>query len=241
MLAQLKNCLRKELFHPTALSLFVNPFYFARKALCQEIRNLSHHVSGRVLDVGCGRKPYAPLFNCQEYVGLEIDTPENREKKVADLFYDRGRFPVEDSSFDWVVCNQVFEHVFKPDEFLSEIARVLKSKGGLLMTVPFVWDGHEQPFDFARYSSFGLKSLLEKHGFVVLEQRKTLADARILFQLLNAYIYKVTATKNPFINLIICVFLMAPFNILGQMVYWLFPKNNDLYLDNVVLAKKEKS
>ena len=241
MLAQLRNFLRKELFHPTVLSLFVNPFYFARKALWREIRYLSHHVSGRVLDVGCGRKPYEILFNCQEYVGLEIDTPENREKKVANLFYDGGCFPVEDASFDWVVCNQAFEHVFKPDKFLSEIARVLKSDGGLLMTVPFVWDEHEQPYDFARYSSFGLKSLLEIHGFIVLEQRKTLADVRILFQLLNAYIYKVTVTKNPFIDLIICLFLMAPFNILGQFLSWMLPKNKDLYLDNVVLAKKEKS
>ena len=193
------------------------------------------------MDVGCGKKPYELLFECQEYVGLEIDTPENREKKVANLFYDGECFPVKDASFDWVVCNQVFEHVFKPDEFLSEIARVLKSDGGLLMTVPFVWDEHEQPYDFARYSSFGLKSLLETHGFIVLEQRKTLADTRILFQLLNAYIYKVTATKTPFINLIICVFLMAPFNILGQLLFWMLPKNKVLYLDNIVLAKREKS
>jgi len=241
MLAAIKAFSHKELFHPTALSMLVNPFYFARKALYWEIRSLGKHVSGRVLDVGCGRKPYENLFNCEEYVGLELDTLGNRGKNVADLFYDGKYFPVEDASFEWVLCNQVLEHVFKPDEFLSEINRVLKSEGGLLMTVPFVWDEHEQPYDFARYSAFGLKSLLEKHGFIVVEQRKTLADARILFQMLNTYIYKVTATKNPFINLIICLFLIAPFNILGQTLSWILPKNKDLYLDNVVLAKKGKS
>jgi len=241
MLAAIKDFLHKELFHPTPLGFFINPFYFARKALCQEFKYLAHHISGRVLDVGCGRKPYESLFNCEEYVGLEIDTPENREKKVADLFYKGGPFPVEDGLFDWIVSTQVFEHIFNPDEFLSEIARALKPNGGLLITVPFVWDEHEQPFDFARYSSFGLKSLLEKHGFIVLEQHKTLADIRVVFQILNDYIYKVTATKSPYINLLICVLLISPFNILGQALSWLLPRNKDLYMDNVILARKIKS
>lgn len=93
-------------------------------------------------------------------------------------------------SYGGVICNQVLEHVFNPDLFLQEIFRVLKPGGKLLMTVPFVWDEHEQPWDYARYSSFGLRSLLERNGFIVDEQRKTNADARVLFQLINAYLYK---------------------------------------------------
>jgi len=38
------------------------------------------------------------------------------------------------------------------------------------MTAPFVWDEHSQPYNYARYSSFGLKFILEKHGFEILEQ-----------------------------------------------------------------------
>jgi SAM-dependent methyltransferase len=241
MFARLKSLIRKQDFNPGKFGLLVNPFYFARKALHQEIKSLACHISGRVLDVGCGSKPYESLLNCREYVGMEIDAPENREKKVADLFYKGEAFPVEDSSFDWVVSTQVFEHVFNPDAFLSEIDRVLKPGGGLLMTVPFVWDEHEQPFDFARYSSFGLKSLLERHSFAILEQRKTLTDIRVLFQLLNAYIYKVTVTRSPCINLLICVLLMSPFNVLGQALSWLLPENKDLYLDNIILARKVES
>jgi len=240
MLDNIKNFLRKELFHPTILGLFVNPFYLARKALCQEITSLGHHVSGCVLDVGCGKKPYESLFSCDEYVGLEVDTPENRERKVADLFYDGGRFPVQNASFDCVVCNQVFEHVFNPGDFLSEISRVLKPGGGLLMTVPFVWDEHEQPYDYARYSSFGLKFVVEKHGFKVVDQRKTVCDIRVIFQLINAYLYKRLLTKNPYINLLFCFLFMSPFNILGEVLYRLLPRNDDLYLDNVILARKEK-
>jgi SAM-dependent methyltransferase len=241
MITKIKNYLRKELFHPTALGLFINPFYLSRKAISQELKSLRNHISGSVLDVGCGKKPYESIFQCEQYIGIEINTPQNRIKSKADLYYDGKRFPVEDASFDWILCSQVFEHVFNPDEFLAEISRVLKSDGGVLMRVPFIWDEHEQPFDFARYSSFGLKSLIERHGFIILEQRKTLADVRVLFQMLNAYIYKITATKSSFLNVLICAFLMSPFNITAQIVYRLFPKNNDLYMDNVILAKKGRS
>ena len=58
------------------------------------------------------------------------------------------------------MCNQVLEHVFNPDDFVREIARVLKPGGALLLTVPFVWNEHEQPYDYARYSSFGLRAFL---------------------------------------------------------------------------------
>jgi SAM-dependent methyltransferase len=66
----------------------------------------------------------------------------------------------------------VLEHVFNPDDFLNEVNRVLKPSGKLLLTVPFVWDEHEQPYDYARYSSFGLRSLLEKHGFSIVKHEK---------------------------------------------------------------------
>ena len=240
MLSAIKEFLHKEMFCPTFLGIFITPFYIARKGLFKEIRSFADQVSGRVLDVGCGKKPYSGLFNYDEYVGLEIDTPENRKNKKADLFYDGKHIPAEDSSFDWIVSNQVFEHIFNPDEFLAEMYRVLKPGGGMMMTVPFVWDEHEQPCDYARYSSFGLKFVVEKHGFKVVDQRKTVCDIRVIFQLINAYLYKRLLTKNPYINLLFCFLFMSPFNILGEILYRLLPRNNDLYLDNVILVKKER-
>ncbi|RME57501.1 class I SAM-dependent methyltransferase, partial [Candidatus Parcubacteria bacterium] len=153
--------------------MFINPFYFARKGLAGHIADLADRVTGKTLDVGCGSKPYESLYASSEYIGLEYDTPENRASKEADFFYDGETFPFESASFDSVVANEVFEHVFNPDRFLDEVHRVLKSGGRLLMTMPFVWDEHEQPHDFARYSSFGIRYLLEKHGFEIVDQRKS--------------------------------------------------------------------
>lgn len=233
----LKAVFFKEQFQPGWLGLFVNPFYFARKGLYQEIKSLAPQIKGKVLDVGCGSKPYEALFQVSEYIGLELASPENQHKK-ADYFYDGAIFPFTDKTFDSVITNQVLEHVFNPDVFLSEIHRVLKDDGIVLLTVPFVWDEHEQPFDYARYSSFGLKYLLEKYQFEVIEQRKSIQDIRVIFQLLNAYLYKMTVTPNSYINLLSTLILIAPFNILGTLLANLLPRNKDLYLDNVILAKK---
>jgi len=141
------------------------------------------------------------------------------------------------NEFDSVVTNQVFEHVFNLDIFLFEVNRVLKKEGKLLMTVPFVWDEHEQPYDFAQYTSFGLKSLLEKNGFEIVEQKKTVTDFSVIFQLVNEYIYKLTV-RNDLIRQIAIILIMFPLNIAGIISSKILPSNKDLYWDNIILAKK---
>ena len=238
MLARLKTYYFRQMMHPGVLGILTNPFYFARRGLLLGIREFASQVHGRVLDVGCGNRPYEQLFDASEYVGLELDTPENRLTKTADVYYSGTVFPFEPNSFDSVVCNQVFEHIFEPEAFLREIGRVLKNQGRLLLTVPFVWDEHEQPRDFGRYSSFGLRALLSRNGFEVLELRKTVDDIRVIFQMLNAYIFKKTCVRNPYLSLLLTLILIAPFNLAGTVLSWLTPRNEDLYLDNVVLARK---
>ncbi len=234
----IKNRILIEQFRPSFLGLFTNPFYFARRGLYRNIAALACNITGRVLDVGCGQKPYARLFRSSQYIGLELDSPAARQNKKADFFYDGSAFPFKNEEFDSIVINQVMEHVFNPPQFLAEVSRVLKKGGTLLITVPFVWDEHEQPNDYARYSSFGLAFLLKNNGFEILDQRKSANDITVIFQLLNAYIYKKTITYNRWINLLATLLLMAPFNFLGLFCSVILPKNNELYLDNIVLAKK---
>jgi len=236
--ARLKAVYQQQSFFPGLPGLFINPFYFARRGLARHVRDLGQRITGITLDVGCGSKPYECLYGASEYVGLEYDTPQNRLSKKAEHFYDGETFPFEDSEFDSVVANEVFEHVFNPDRFLDEVSRVLRPGGMVLMTIPFVWDEHEQPHDFARYSSFGIRSLLERHGFEMIEQRKSMDDVRVIFQLINAYLYKKTVTRNGWVNLLVTMLLMAPFNLLGELFGVLLPRNPDLYLDNIVLARR---
>lgn len=237
MIKSVKNLVNKGQFEPSFLGIFLNPFFIARRGLLKSIKELGKEITGKTLDVGCGTKPYEKYFNCSEYIGLEIETTLNIELKKADYFYDGKRFPFGNSEFDSIVTNQVLEHVFNPDEFLYEMNRVLKMDGKLLLTVPFVWDEHEQPFDYARYSSFGLKSLLERHGFKIIQHHKSVNDFRVIAQIINAYIYKITH-KNRFVKNIATLFFMSIISIIGVMLGYLLPNNDDLYLDNIVLAQK---
>ena len=240
MLRTLKQIYIKEQFNSKILGLFINPFYFARKGLYQNVSKLITNLNGKLLDVGCGTKPYENICNVDEYIGLEIDDEGNRQHNYADVFYDGKTIPFEDKSFDSILSNQVFEHVFNPNQFLKEINRVTKVGGRFLITVPFVWDEHEQPYDYARYSSFGLKHILAENGFEIIEHRKSNNGIEVIFQLINDYLYKVIMTENVYFNLLIIILLMAPINMSGLILSKLLPRNNDLYLDNIVLAKKTK-
>jgi len=238
MKARFVTWYRSQQFDPGLLGLVVNPFFLARRSLWVAMRVLAGQLSGRLLDVGCGTKPYRSLFQVSEYTGLDIDSETNRRRGSADVLYDGTRFPFDDGRFDAVLCNQVLEHVFNPEQFVAEIRRVLAPGGRLLLSVPFVWDEHEQPWDYARYSSFGLRSLLERQGFTVLRHEKLLADASVLAQLLNAYLFRVTRTRWLLVNLMLTPLLMAPVSALGWLAGRLLPRNPDLFLDQVVIAER---
>jgi SAM-dependent methyltransferase len=238
VIENLKTRLNQLQFYPGCFGPFVNPFYLARRGLYHGIADMASGLSGRFLDVGCGQKPYKALFHSEEYIGLELDTLENRSLNFADYYYDGGRFPFDDRFFDVILCNQVLEHVFEPQNFLVEIRRVLKPGGKILLTVPFAWDEHEQPKDYARYSSFGLKYLVEAAGFNVLAQRKINSDVCALSQLVNAYLYKVLRTRHPWVNLLICAGFMAPITLIGLLLSKVLPANPDFYLDQLVLAER---
>ena len=122
----------------------------------------------RVLDVGCGTKPYAPLFAQGEYVGIDVESSGRAaHEKTADVYFDGESIPFEDGEFDAALCTEVLEHAVHPDRLVGEIQRVLRSGGRLLVTVPFIWGEHETPYDFRRFSSFGIRRLVEEAGMRV--------------------------------------------------------------------------
>jgi SAM-dependent methyltransferase len=236
-----KSFFKKQTFNPGIVGFFINPFFFARRSLYDNVKSVAQHIKGDILDVGCGQKPYKHLFDSKKYIGIEVEQEgHDHTNEDVDVFYDGVTIPFDAASFDSAITSQVLEHVFTPDAFLQEIHRILKPNGTLLLTVPFVWDEHEQPYDYARYSSFGLKFLLKKNGFEVVTHIKSLNDTRVIFQLINGYIFKKTIAlrRNPKVNLIVSFFLNAWINVLGLIFGFLLPKNNDLYLDNIVIAKK---
>ncbi len=237
----IREILENQRFYPGIIGVFVNPFFFARRELAKNIGKSSDILKGRLLDVGCGRKPYKRIFrNVTEYIGMDIENPgHDHSGEDIDVFYDGKTFPFSDHHFDSVLTNQVFEHVFNPTEFLSEINRVLKPNGHLLLTVPFIWDEHEQPFDYGRYSSFGIKHVLERHDFEILKQYKSGTGIQAVVQLINLYIYKKFYSKHRGLNFLLTGLFISPFNLFGFLLSVFNRDDSDLFLDNVVLARKK--
>ena len=238
------NYIKKKLIQfslvPNIFCIF-EPFYIARYNLRKNIESLANNISGKTLDVGCGAKQYENIFKkTSDYVGIEIETELQKKRKVADYFYDGKKIPFNNDSFDSILSFQVFEHIFEPKEFLSEITRVLKPGGHILITVPFIWDEHEKPYDFGRYSSFGIKYLFEKNNFQVIKYKKSTVGIECIFQLLMSGIEKKFFTNILFLNYLIKLFIISPINLLAIILNLIIPKNNDLFLDNVLLAKKIK-
>jgi SAM-dependent methyltransferase len=216
-----------------------DPFFLTKRALRRCVSDFSFSLRGLALDVGCGNQPYRNLLSATDYFGVEVPTASKfGSAKRADAYFDGSLLPFANGTFDIALCSQVLEHVFTPNEFLAEIHRVLKPGGHLLVTTPFIWDEHEQPFDFGRYSSFGLRHLAGQHGFVVEQATKTLADASALVQLTLAYLFKILRRLPAPLAKPLCASLSLPFNVLGLLVSVLLPANPDMYIDNVMLWRK---
>ena len=161
--------------------------------------------------------------------------------KYCDIFYDGKAFPITSCSVDKVISNQVLEHVFTQDLFISEIHRILKPGGLLLLSVPFVWDEHETPYDYIRYTSFGIRHFLINNGFEITEQLKNTSYLETVFQMLSAYVALISSGLNKYIRAPIIVFLCSVIQLIGIIASKVLSRREDFYLDNIVLAvKKEK-
>jgi SAM-dependent methyltransferase len=119
----------------------------------------------RVLDAGAGEAPYRELFAHTRYVTCDWEHSPHPGGRQADIVAPLNRLPLDSGSFDAVLNTQVLEHVADPKAVLAELSRVLVQGGTLWMSVPFVGELHEEPFDFYRYTSHGLRWLLGEAGF----------------------------------------------------------------------------
>jgi SAM-dependent methyltransferase len=229
---------RQPDFFPSLLS----PFYFVRKGLQIGIRKYSHQLHGKLMDFGCGSKPYRSFFIVEEYIGVDfVNEGHPHDNEQIDVFYNGKTIPLPEAYFDSVLSSEVFEHIFNLEEVLKEINRVMKRGGKLLVTCPFVWNEHEVPNDYARYTRYALAQLLAKNGFEILEYHKTGNFVRTIFQLGILYWYHLLypgVKKYLLLRLLYKAFFVFLPNISGIVISAVMPTRDSLYLNNVVLAKK---
>jgi SAM-dependent methyltransferase len=124
-----------------------------------------------VVDLGAGDAPYRELFGHVSYTTVDWGHSPHEDAAGVDVVASVDTLPFESETFDAAMLTQVLEHVPTPDVAVRETHRVLRAGAPLLVTVPFIWEEHERPFDFYRYSSAGLQHLLEDAGFTEVAVR----------------------------------------------------------------------
>lgn len=193
----------------------------------------------RCLDVGCGDRPYEYLFECGSYTGIDVkDSGRPLDMKQPDHFYDGNEFPFQDDSFDMVISTQVLEHVPDPLVMLKEMARVCKPGGGVVISLPFVYQEHEEPFDYFRFTRFGITELIEKAGLRVETIKKDSSALETIAILINVYIIHNLVPRLRGFGRLYALFICFPIQMLAMALSRVLPDQGQLYLNLVVYARK---
>lgn len=119
----------------------------------------------KILDYGCGVKPYEYIFEPfkKEYVGIDVGENPHADMRIE----PDEKLNFSDGYFDVVLSSQVLEHVENTKLYLSECSRVLKPGGILFLSTHGTWQFHSSPIDVQRWTSYGLKKLIEGYGFTI--------------------------------------------------------------------------
>lgn len=132
-------------------------------------------ISGRLLDIGAADRwieEYLPQGI--EYIALDYPaTGHVLYGARPHVFADAACLPFAENCFDGVTCLEVLEHVLDPAQVLAEIKRVLKPGGRGWISMPFLYPLHDAPFDFQRYTEYGLRREISRAGLELVSLQKT--------------------------------------------------------------------
>jgi SAM-dependent methyltransferase len=171
------------------------------KPLLRVLQQKLSVLRGKVLDVGCGMQPYRVFLHAElcDYTGLDREGPYARPDVIGSV----EQLPFDNQTFDHVLSTQVLEHVRDPLSALRECERVLKPGGTIVFTVPGVWPAHEVPFDYWRFTRYGVRSLLEQAQFEQIAIESAGGFWASVGQLLNLELQRARLLRDlvPLVNL----------------------------------------
>lgn len=201
---------------------------------------IPQYAKGAVLDIGCGNKPYEEMFagNITSYTGCDV---VQSDKNKVDVICPATELNFPARQFDTVFSTQVIEHVDDPAKMLAEANRVLNMNGHIILSAPFTWELHEEPYDFYRYTKYGLRAMLEKAGFEVIDIKANGGKWAAVVQLQINIIYSGFASKKISSRFVKFLFTKLGFTRLFNSIgLWLDRRGADdlLTLNYVAVAKK---
>ena len=207
-----------------------------------ELKNfLLNYKNNKILDFGCGDTRYKKFIEeNNEYIGVDSKTTgfEN-SKKFADFYWDNQTLPFEDEKFDVIICTEVLDDIEDIDTTTLELKRVLKKNGKIFITMPFLFGEHDIPYDFRRFTSFGIKKFFEKQNFKVVEFKKLLKGKNSLIQIIESEFGRYLNEKSSknfkfflkFFFKIVLIIIKLLFKFLPKDIFYNLHTNNLLIIE----------
>ena len=149
---------------------YISHNWLIKRSLNRIVRQHIDSLRGVVVDLGCGIRPYESdiLTRAERYIGL--DWNNTLHGLQADIVADLNRpLPLRNEVADCITTFEVIEHLAEPGIMLSEAFRILRCGGRLLLSAPFQWWVHEAPWDYQRFTRYGLEYQLKKAGFTNIQ------------------------------------------------------------------------
>jgi SAM-dependent methyltransferase len=173
----------------------------------------------KILNVGAGGKIEELLQQYAQLRDYSIESFDIDPNRGPDIQGDICVYNFNDTDiYDCVVLSEVLEHLHSPHLAINQIFNILKPKGKLIITVPFILPIHERPYDYYRYSKYGLEFLLKNFKNVQIKERNSWSEA---ISVLMVRLLMAKQNRFPFIPylLIVLVYLFNPFILLLGKVY----------------------
>jgi SAM-dependent methyltransferase len=190
---------------------YVDEFYFSH------VENLKP--GSKVLDLGGNKINKRGRFDIGRYP-LRVTYANLVIAKRPDIQCDAACIPFRGDVFDAVICSELLEHVPEPSLVLQEVFRVIKPGGCLLVTVPFLYRIHGDPYDYNRYTDSYWLSLLKKIGFSNLLIEKQGSFFTVIVDFLKQYASQYASERDVFSRL---VYRLCPW-----LQRWAFAKERNL-------------
>lgn len=230
------------------LSSWFDPFHIGRRFIYKDIKQHRGFVSGVLLDIGCGDKPYLKLLQGKftKYIGLDIPSriPRSNIKeiqKVIDVYGSGFRLPFKNHRIDTILCIEVLQHAEEPGQIFSEISRVLKKDGILLLIAPQNVHIHEAPYDFYRYTGYGLEYLCRKNNLRILRSKRQGGFWAVMGFETSVYLFNTFCLKKDGKMRYLSSLIILPFGALIQLLFLSLDtinRNSITTINNFVMAKQ---
>jgi len=209
----LRARLRDAEFKSDFVLLANNCHFIPKKLLRDAIRDAFVDQGGdRIIDVGCGFQPYRRfLQGYRNYVGIDRDG-----SRKPDMVSMVQVLPLASSSAEAVLCAEVLEHTDDPGGVTREIVRLLKPGGLLVLTAPMSWNLHYEPYDYFRFTRYGLQKLITDAGCQVIHVRRLGGLFALIGSRLTDVVYRKMANllrPIPIVRHVAPMMIVIPINV----------------------------